>query len=108
MGAGLVAAGDLGLAGRSAGKPLSPPVAEQSPTADAIVVLGGNTANGRANWFLPYEKDKAVVRIDIAAQLYLAGRAPRCCCRAARWRATSAKPAAWPTPSASKACRKRR
>ena len=50
---------------------------EQSPTADAIVVLGGNTANGRANWFLPYEKDKAVVRIDIAAQLYLAGRAPK-------------------------------
>ena len=41
-------------------------------------------------------KDKAVVRIDIAAQLYLAGRAPRCCCRAARWKATSAKPAAWP------------
>ena len=81
---------------------------EQSPTADAIVVLGGNTANGRANWFLPYEKDKAVVRIDIAAQLYLAGRAPRCCCRAARWKATSAKPAAWPTPSASRACRKRR
>ena len=80
---------------------------EQSPTADAIVVLGGNTANGRANWFLPYEKDKAVVRIDIAAQLWPAAR-PRCCCRAARWKATSAKPAAWPTPSASRACRKRR
>ena len=28
-----------------------------SPTADAIVVLGGNTANGRANWFLPYDKE---------------------------------------------------
>lgn len=48
-----------------------------SPTADAIVVLGGNTANGRANWFLPYDKDTAVVRIDTAAQLYLAGRAPK-------------------------------
>ena len=31
---------------------------EQSPTADAIVVLGGNTANGRANWFLPYERTR--------------------------------------------------
>ena len=50
---------------------------EQSPMADAIVVLGGNTANGRANWFLPYDKDTAVVRIDTAAQLYLAGRAPK-------------------------------
>lgn len=48
-----------------------------SPTADAIVVLGGNTANGRANWFLPYDKDTAVVRVDTAAQLYLAGRAPK-------------------------------
>ena len=49
----------------------------ESPTADAIVVLGGNTANGRANWFLPYDKDTAVVRVDTAAQLYLAGRAPK-------------------------------
>ncbi|ASC62899.1 YdcF family protein [Achromobacter denitrificans] len=48
-----------------------------SPTADAIVVLGGNTANGRANWFLPYDRDTAVVRVDTAAQLYLAGRAPK-------------------------------
>ena len=58
MGAGLVAAGNLGLAGRaleSRYPHLSP---EQSPTADAIVVLGGNTANGRANWFLPYEKTR--------------------------------------------------
>ena len=31
MGAGLVAAGNLGLAGRSAGKPLSPPVARAIP-----------------------------------------------------------------------------
>ncbi|OZI42108.1 hypothetical protein CEK29_13600 [Bordetella genomosp. 5] len=49
----------------------------QAPTADAIVVLGGNTANGRANWFLPYDKDTAVVRVDTATELYLAGRAPK-------------------------------
>lgn len=49
----------------------------ESPTADAIVVLGGNTANGRTNWFLPYDKNSAVVRVDTAAQLYLAGRAPK-------------------------------
>ncbi|EJO30540.1 YdcF family protein [Achromobacter marplatensis] len=55
--------------------PHLPPAA--SPTADAIVVLGGNTANGRANWFLPYDKETAVVRVDTAAQLYLAGRAPK-------------------------------
>lgn len=50
---------------------------DQLPTADAIVVLGGNTANGRANWFQPYDKETAVVRIDTAAQLYLAQRAPK-------------------------------
>ncbi|MGE8690018.1 MAG: YdcF family protein [Achromobacter sp.] len=49
----------------------------ESPTADAIVVLGGNTANGRANWFLPYDKGTAIVRIDTAAELYRAGRAPK-------------------------------
>ncbi|AHV91901.1 YdcF family protein [Bordetella holmesii] len=51
--------------------------AQTAPTADAIVVLGGNTANGRANWFLPYEKETAVVRVDVATDLYLAGRAPK-------------------------------
>ena len=51
--------------------------AAEMPTADAIVVLGGNTANGRANWFLPYDKDTAIVRVDAAAELYLAGRAPK-------------------------------
>ncbi len=50
---------------------------QQAPTADAIVVLGGNTANGRANWFLPYDKDTAIMRVDTAADLYLAGRAPK-------------------------------
>ena len=47
------------------------------PTADAIVVLGGNTANGRANWFLPYDKETAVVRVDTAIKLYQAHRAPK-------------------------------
>ena len=51
--------------------------AMQMPEADAIVVLGGNTANGRANWFLPYDRDKAVVRVDTATDLYRAGRAPK-------------------------------
>ena len=51
--------------------------AAEMPTADAIVVLGGNTANGRANWFLPYDKDTAIVRIDTALDLYNAGRAPK-------------------------------
>lgn len=49
----------------------------QLPTADAIVVLGGNTANGRVNWFLPYDKDTAVVRVDTAIRLYQAHRAPK-------------------------------
>ncbi|MVW80335.1 YdcF family protein [Bordetella sp. 02P26C-1] len=51
--------------------------AAELPTADAIVVLGGNTANGRANWFLPYDKDTAIVRVDTALDLYRAGRAPK-------------------------------
>jgi len=51
--------------------------AAQMPTADAIVVLGGNTANGRRNWFQPYDKDTAIVRVDTATELYHAGRAPK-------------------------------
>ncbi|OZI19453.1 hypothetical protein CAL26_17700 [Bordetella genomosp. 9] len=47
------------------------------PTADAIVVLGGNIANDRANWFLPYERETAIRRFQTAEQLYDAGRAPR-------------------------------
>jgi len=50
--------------------------AAEVQTADAIVVLGGNTANNRANWFEPYDKDTAAARIDRAAELYKAGRAP--------------------------------
>jgi len=51
--------------------------AAQMPVADAIVVLGGNTANGRRNWFQPYDKDTAIVRVDTATELYHAGRAPK-------------------------------
>jgi len=51
--------------------------AAQMPEADAIVVLGGNTANGRANWFQPYDHDTAIVRVDTATDLYRAGRAPK-------------------------------
>lgn len=46
------------------------------PQAQAIVVLGGNTANSRKNWFEPYEADTASPRIDTAALLYQANRAP--------------------------------
>ncbi|HEY0295979.1 MAG TPA: YdcF family protein [Bordetella sp.] len=48
-----------------------------APTAEAIVVLGGNTANGRSNWFLPLDKETAVARMDVATGLYQAGRAPK-------------------------------
>jgi uncharacterized SAM-binding protein YcdF (DUF218 family) len=50
---------------------------DQLPTADAIVILGGNTANGRANWFLPNDKATALMRSNAGAALYLAGRAPK-------------------------------
>lgn len=46
------------------------------PQAQAIVVLGGNTANNRKNWFEPYEADTALSRVDTAALLYQAQRAP--------------------------------
>ena len=50
--------------------------AAQVPTAQAIVVLGGSTANNRHNWFTPYERDRAIARVDTAANLFQAGRAP--------------------------------
>lgn len=46
------------------------------PVSQAIVVLGGNTANGRKNWFEPYQRDNVIMRTDTAGDLYLAGRAP--------------------------------
>lgn len=49
---------------------------EDLPQAQAIVVLGGNTANSRRNWFEPYDPDTASPRVDTAAMLYKAGRAP--------------------------------
>lgn len=47
------------------------------PPAEAIVVLGGNTANSRQNWFEPYDADTASPRVDTAALLYQTQRAPR-------------------------------
>ncbi|WP_353151694.1 YdcF family protein [Pollutimonas bauzanensis] len=46
------------------------------PNAQAIVVLGGSTANNRLNWFEPYDSATATSRIDTAAMLYKAHRAP--------------------------------
>ena len=40
------------------------------PTAQAIVVLGGSTANSRHNWFEPYDSATASPRIATAAILY--------------------------------------
>src|SRR5690606_26145150 len=54
--------------------PYKPP--DELPTAQAIVVLGGSTASHRANWFEPYDKASTVTRVDTAAQLYHAQRAP--------------------------------
>src|SRR5690606_2182368 len=48
----------------------------QHPVAPAIVVLGGNTANNRDNWFEPYDAATAVTRTETALKLYEAGRAP--------------------------------
>ncbi len=49
---------------------------EQLPPAQAIVVLGGNTANNRDNWFEPYDSLTARSRVDAAAALYHADKAP--------------------------------
>jgi len=46
------------------------------PAAQAIVVLGGNTAGARINWFEPYNRRKVFTRTDSAAELYDAKRAP--------------------------------
>jgi uncharacterized SAM-binding protein YcdF (DUF218 family) len=55
--------------------PYRPP--SELPMADAIVVLGGNIANDRQNWFLPYDRETATRRFQTAEQLYDAGRAPK-------------------------------
>ncbi len=54
--------------------PYTPP--DALPRAEAIVVLGGSTASNRPNWFEPYDRETTVTRVDTAAQLYHAGRAP--------------------------------
>lgn len=51
--------------------------AAQYPTAQAIVVLGGATANNRVNWFEPLEPDSKIARVDTAAELYFQHKAPR-------------------------------
>lgn len=48
-----------------------------SPTAEAIVVFGGNTANNRANWFGNYSKHTRHARIDTADDLFFMGKAPK-------------------------------
>lgn len=54
--------------------PYHPP--NELPTAQAIVVLGGSTANNRPNWFGPYDRATTISRVDTAAELYHAQRAP--------------------------------
>lgn len=50
--------------------------AEQMPNAQAIVVLGGHTANNRANWFEAFDPSTARSRIQRGAKLFDAQRAP--------------------------------
>ena len=48
------------------------------PTAQAIVVLGGNTANNRENWFLELSDHPSThSRVDTASELYHANKAPK-------------------------------
>jgi len=49
---------------------------ETLPAAQAIVVLGGSTASNRPNWFEPYDRSTTISRVDTAASLYHAQRAP--------------------------------
>ena len=51
---------------------------DELPTADAIVVLGGNTAANRQNWFEEtLDSESAFRRVDMAQKLYAAGKAPK-------------------------------
>jgi len=54
--------------------PYRPP--DGLPAAQAIVVLGGSTASNRPNWFESYDRARTVARVDTAARLYQARRAP--------------------------------
>lgn len=51
-------------------------LANHVPKADAIVVLGGHTANSRQNWFEEYDPAKTTTRIQRGTRLYEAQRAP--------------------------------
>lgn len=66
----------LALGGRLEHRYPQPDIA-RLPVVDGIVVLGGNIANGRANWFEAYDADSAHLRVDTAQALYDAGRATR-------------------------------
>ena len=46
------------------------------PQTQAIVVLGGHIQGNRRNWFEPYDRANVVGRESLAAELYLANRAP--------------------------------
>lgn len=50
--------------------------AQQVPAAQAIIVLGGHTAENRHNWFEPFDPRHSMSRVERAAELYQAGRAP--------------------------------
>lgn len=50
--------------------------AAQTPSAQAIIVLGGHTAANRHNWFESVDPRRTKTRIERAAQLYHAQRAP--------------------------------
>lgn len=54
--------------------PYHPP--NELPPAEAIVVLGGSTASNRSNWFEPFDRNSTISRVDTAADLYHARRAP--------------------------------
>lgn len=46
------------------------------PQSDAIVVLGGHTAQNRSNWFVPDSANRISSRVRMAANIYHANRAP--------------------------------
>ncbi len=48
----------------------------QYPQAQAIVVLGGHIQGNRRNWFEPYDRANVIGRESLAAELFLANRAP--------------------------------
>ncbi|MGG4775817.1 YdcF family protein [Alcaligenaceae bacterium 429] len=50
---------------------------EKIPDAQAIIVLGGHTANNRKNWFEELDTNNTLSRVDYAAALYAAGKAPQ-------------------------------